>query len=98
MSSIGPRNTLGGLAAVVGLANFWILGIVGFLFSLPPSNPQDGANQSLEEVSDWLTKLIIGAGLVESKNVTGIAADAEVERVTSPAPDAPAVVAVDDRP
>jgi hypothetical protein len=47
-------------------------GIVGFLFGIPRSpqetsgaNTQYQANTNLEQVSDWLTKILVGVGLVQ---------------------------------
>jgi membrane protein YqaA with SNARE-associated domain len=56
-----------GAAAVVG-------GVVGFLFGIPLTSKQRTAgvsesqyetNTNLEQVSDWLTKIIVGVGLVQ---------------------------------
>jgi hypothetical protein len=64
----GTAVAVAGAAALVG-------GIVGFLFGIPFSNKQRGivtggelnyeANTNLEQVSDWLTKIIVGVGLVQ---------------------------------
>jgi membrane protein YqaA with SNARE-associated domain len=63
----GTALALAGAAAIVG-------GVVGFLFGIPLSNKQRSAtdsqsqyeaNTNLEQVSDWLTKIIVGVGLVQ---------------------------------
>lgn len=52
--------------------------LVGFLFGIPKilqgvptpgSTSQYTPNTSLEEISDWLTKIIVGLGLVELKSI-----------------------------
>jgi hypothetical protein len=62
------------VAIVVGSSAFLIGGLVGFLFGIPrtvqSSSPSTGAidyqgNTNLEQVSDWLTKIIVGIGLVQ---------------------------------
>ena len=59
--------------ALAGAA-FFTGGIVGFLFGIPQpvrgsatstGNVQRNANTNLYQVSDWLTKIIVGVGLVE---------------------------------
>jgi hypothetical protein len=59
--------------ALAGAA-FFTGGIVGFLFGIPQpvqgsatstGNVQRSANTNLYQVSDWLTKIIVGVGLVE---------------------------------
>jgi len=73
------RTAIG--AAMIGAAPFALGGIAGFLFGIPktlqqPEPPKDGpqgaaarhgwqANTNLEQVSDWLTKIMIGVGLTE---------------------------------
>jgi hypothetical protein len=66
-SVFGTAIVIAGAAAVVG-------GVVGFLFGLPltskqrtagPSDSHYENNTSLEQVADWLTKIIIGVGLVQ---------------------------------
>ncbi len=69
---------------LVGLASATVGGLLGFVFGLPrhtidESQPKesDGGERSvryqpsnnLEQVSDWLTKLLIGVGLVELKGI-----------------------------
>lgn len=62
------------VGVVTGSAAFLIGGLVGFLFGIPrtvqSSTPSKGATQyqgntNLEQVSDWLTKIIVGVSLVE---------------------------------
>lgn len=65
-----------GCAVIAGSAA--IGGVLGFLFGIPLSpvaKDDDGAdsrryrsNTSLEQISDWLTKIIVGVGLVELQN------------------------------
>jgi hypothetical protein len=66
--AFGTAVAVAGAAALVG-------GIVGFLFGIPLTNKRRSAaaaddsqyepNTNLEEVSDWLTKIIVGVGLVQ---------------------------------
>jgi hypothetical protein len=62
------------VAVVIGSSAFLIGGLVGFLFGIPrtvqSSIPSTGdtqyqGNTNLEQVSDWLTKIIVGVSLVE---------------------------------
>jgi len=56
-------------------AAFGVAAIVGFLFGIPRQLQLDGADQiagggllvntNLEQISDWLTKIIVGVGLIE---------------------------------
>jgi hypothetical protein len=61
-------------ANMIAGASFLLGGLVGFLFGIPraiqsSTAPMDAtkyqANTNLEQVSDWLTKIIVGVGLVE---------------------------------
>ncbi len=66
-----------GTALAVAAASTFVGGIVGFLFGIPLTNQKDAqnsgesangslkANTGLEQVSDWLTKIIVGVGLVQ---------------------------------
>jgi len=59
-----PSNLL--LAAY---ASFSIWGLLGFMFGL--KNPKDGAPTThLQLIAEWLTKLLLGAGLVELKSIS----------------------------
>jgi hypothetical protein len=58
--------------------SFFVSGVlIGYLFGLRPasvsvsqsSNPRANPHTNLEEIADWLTKLILGAGLVELTNL-----------------------------
>lgn len=64
--------------AVVGGACFLSGALLGFLFGVPKTlqgtvtadrQTAYKINTSFEEISDWLTKMIIGVGLVELKNI-----------------------------
>jgi len=56
-----------------------VAGIVGIIFGVPraraefspEASERYSANSNLEQISDWLTKLLVGAGLVELKNLPG---------------------------
>lgn len=69
-----------GVGAMVGAAAFIAGGLIGFLFGIPrvlqtaaePSHDADGArrsgyqgNTNLEQISDWLTKILVGVGLTQ---------------------------------
>jgi hypothetical protein len=66
-------STFGAALAIAAAAGF-TGGLVGFLFGIPRavqgSAPSTGvtdyqANTNLEQVSDWLTKILVGVGLVQ---------------------------------
>ena len=70
-----------GLSVIVGLASLMSGGLLGFLFGIPRSlqnsdagaTPQTGKegqrfysnNTNLEQISDWLTKIIVGVSLTQ---------------------------------
>ena len=67
-------------ALFIGSSSFLIGGLVGFLFGIPravqgstaPTGAaQYQANTNLEQVSDWLTKIIVGVSLVEIGRIIG---------------------------
>ncbi|MEV5720620.1 YrzE family protein [Amycolatopsis mediterranei] len=66
-----------GLSLAICLASGSIGGIAGFIFGLPKSARKSKTgqvyepNSNLEEVSDWLTKIIVGVGLVEIRKIAG---------------------------
>ncbi len=72
------------LALLTAASAFAVGGVVGFLFGIPrsvpsdPSNTADGsqqrprfeANSNLVQISDWLTKVLVGVGLVQVHQVS----------------------------
>jgi hypothetical protein len=69
-----------GVGAMVGAAAYIAGALIGFLFGIPrvlqrgvePSHDADGASRSgylvntnLEQISDWLTKILVGVGLTQ---------------------------------
>lgn len=83
---IGYVSVVGAGLAVVG-GGFALGAVAGFLFGIPrrlqeptPTVATEGAdranipyvgNSSLEQISDWLTKIIVGVGLTQLTNVPG---------------------------
>jgi hypothetical protein len=70
----GSRWTVFGTALAIAGASSFTGGIVGFLFGIPRTVPvANGSadstryqgNTNLEQVSDWLSKIIVGVGLVQ---------------------------------
>ena len=66
------------VGAVVFGAAFGVGAMVGFLFGIPRRIQREGVdggaaglsvNTNLEQISDWLTKIIVGVGLVEIANI-----------------------------
>ena len=57
------------VSAGIALAALMVGGLLGFLFSIPRSGAQNQNtaypdNSNLVDISDWLTKILVGAGLV----------------------------------
>lgn len=78
-----------------GLAYFGVFFIVGFLFAYPRTLQGDAdkkspyeqrVNTNLEQISDWLTKIIVGLGLVELKQIPPKLAEAGAWMAQSFAP------------
>jgi hypothetical protein len=70
----GVRWNVFGTALAIGSSAYFTGGIVGFLFGVPRTVQgsalskritQYQGNTNLEQVSDWLTKIIVGIGLVQ---------------------------------
>jgi hypothetical protein len=71
-----------GAAAIVSAASYLSGALIGFLFGIPRALSSDAGirsreqdnrlitNTNLEQVSDWLTKIIVGVTLVQLGNVT----------------------------
>src|SRR2546421_2352803 len=71
---------------LIGAAAISIGGLLGFLFGMPRGQVDDQTSEgngksnqavsyrpsnNLEQVSDWLTKILIGVGLVDLKQLVG---------------------------
>lgn len=63
---------------MVAAATYMAGNLIGLLFGIPRilqerserrSGPQHQTNTNLEQISDWLTKILIGVGLVELNNI-----------------------------
>ena len=70
----GVRWSAFGTALAIASSAYFTGGIVGFLFGVPRTVPRTApsrgtrqyqGNTNLEQVSDWLTKIIVGIGLVQ---------------------------------
>lgn len=66
-----PRMVFRILAVSIGIAGASLMfgGLFGFLFSIPRAGTDDQSaayrdNSNLVDISDWLTKILVGAGLV----------------------------------
>ena len=53
-----------------GAASFAIGMTTGFIFAIPRASSPD-VNSNLEVISDWLTKMMVGVGLTEMKEIPG---------------------------
>jgi CheY-like chemotaxis protein len=66
------------------IASFAVAAIFGLIFGVPRARTDFSAdateryssNSNLEQISDWLTKLLVGAGLVELKSLPALAVSA----------------------
>lgn len=78
-----PKIAIGALAVFAASA---VSGLIGFMFGVPkgPSGDVEGQranyvyfrpNTNLEQVSDWLTKIIVGVGLIEFRQIGGLVVD-----------------------
>lgn len=55
-----------GFGLLLASASFASGGLFGFLFGIPKPSPDDkSTNTSLEQISDWLSKILVGAGLAQ---------------------------------
>lgn len=68
------RLQLIAVGALLGLAAFVTGGLGGFLFAFsrygtPPTASGYTPNTNLEQVSDWLTKILVGIGLVQAGTI-----------------------------
>jgi hypothetical protein len=82
-----PRPTVVGLLMLYTAAASLVGALLGFLFGVPRTTVPDTTatvssvdsdhskpNTNLEQISDWLTKILVGATLVQLGNVSGWAA------------------------
>jgi hypothetical protein len=84
--SVKPKSNNKALSVLWAIAICSAGALVGFIFAVPRSQPPSGtpgsksehdkrpllvANTNLEQISDWLTKIIVGVGLVEAKTLAG---------------------------
>ncbi len=72
-----------GLPGKMATASLWAMmciatgALIGFLFAVPRVNPTIHsqsrlvANTNIEQVSDWLTKILVGVGLINFKEIRG---------------------------
>ena len=65
-----------GMFILIGGASLLFGALLGFLFGIPKSNDDDHdddnpykANTNLEQISDWLTKILLGAGLTQMSEI-----------------------------
>jgi hypothetical protein len=66
------------VVTMIMLSSFSVGALIGFIFGIPRTLQEDvksgvKSNSNLEQLSDWLTKIIVGIGLVESKQVYELA-------------------------
>ncbi|MBF4470348.1 MULTISPECIES: pYEATS domain-containing protein [Flavobacterium] len=63
------------IGIILGIASFLSFFFTGTLFGMPKRNNEKESdyslNNSLVEISDWLTKIIVGLGLVNLKEIPG---------------------------
>jgi hypothetical protein len=72
-----------GLPGHQATANLWAMmciatgALIGFLFAVPRVNPAAKSqshlvtNTNIEQVSDWLTKILVGVGLINFREISG---------------------------
>ncbi|HKB32302.1 MAG TPA: hypothetical protein VKF16_00390 [Candidatus Dormibacteraeota bacterium] len=90
-NAIGGKSgpSIFSLALLLGLAALMGGGLVGFLFGVPrrlqEAGPANGpvsqgwvGNTNLEQISDWLTKILVGVGLTQILQIPG-----QLQRLTA---------------
>jgi hypothetical protein len=71
----GPNGRVWAATVIWSLAFVALGGLTGFLFGVPRSRREKGATAAasdaspIEQISDWLTKIIVGLGLVNLKEL-----------------------------
>jgi hypothetical protein len=80
-SAASDFGRVASICAIAGAAAFVLGGLIGFLFGIPrmlsEESPERGhkaltsyrVNTNLEQISDWLTKILVGAGLVQISEI-----------------------------
>jgi hypothetical protein len=80
-NAAGFLAVLLGTQSDVATASMWMMmclavgGLLGFLFAVPRANTQVPSrdilqpNRNIEAISDWLTKIIVGLGLIHFKQI-----------------------------
>jgi uncharacterized membrane protein len=64
-------------------------GLLGFLFAVPRANPDAPGrylllpNRNIEQISDWLTKILVGLGLVNLREIGAFLAERSVKLASS---------------
>jgi hypothetical protein len=66
-----------GVAFLIAIAAFFSGGLLGFIFGVPrmksqPSQSRYEDNTNLEQISDWLCKILVGAGLTQLTAFPGV--------------------------
>lgn len=74
----GAENFLSilSLSAIIALTSAIVGAFIGFIFGIPRTpaikdSENIGANTNLEEISDWITKIIVGVSLVQLNQLSG---------------------------
>jgi hypothetical protein len=74
----GTENFLSilSLSAIIALTSAIVGAFIGFIFGIPRTpavkdSENIGANTNLEEISDWITKIIVGVSLVQLNQLSG---------------------------
>lgn len=74
----GTKNFLSilSISAIIALTSAIVGAFIGFIFGIPRTPPSKdteniGANTNLEEISDWITKIIVGVSLVQLNQLSG---------------------------
>lgn len=74
----GTENFLSifSISAIIALTSAIVGAFIGFIFGIPRTpaakdSENIGANTNLEEISDWITKIIVGVSLVQLNQIGG---------------------------
>jgi tetratricopeptide (TPR) repeat protein len=88
----GTRMSVFACCVLLALASHLVGAFIGFIFGIPKtvtttsssgeSTTSYQGNTNLEQISDWLTKILVGAGLVELGKI-GVAFDSMTKTLTA---------------